>query len=385
MDRQYDCLVVGCGFAGAVAARELAERAGKKVLVIEKRPHIGGGAYDFVNDDTVLVHRYGPHIFHTASGRVFEYLKRFTRFREYSHEVLADVHGRLIPVPFNLNSLEAAFGTQKGDRLKEKLVGAYGMGRRVAISELRGQTDGELRELYEYVYNNIFLYYTQKQWGLSPDEIDPSVTARVPVLIAHDNRYFQDPYQGMPLDGYTRLFENLLRHPNIDLRLNTDSGAVISLLGTQILFDGAPFSGIVVYTGAADEFFGYRFGRLHYRTLDFVFETYDRTWYQQKGTVNYTVDRDYTRITEFKHLTGQQIDGKTTIMKEYPREYTGSADETPYYPVAGEESGRLYEKYKDLAGKIDRFYLLGRLAEYKYYNMDAVVERALSLCDRILG
>ncbi len=384
MNDTFDCLVIGCGFAGSVIARELAERAGKKVLIIERRSHVGGNAYDFFNDDGILVHKYGPHIFHTYSSRVFDYLSRFTEWRDYSHEVLADIHGKLVPVPFNLNSLYLAFEPDKAHRLEEKLISTYGMEQRVTISELRKQTDGELLELANFIYENIFLYYTQKQWGLAPENIDPSVTARVPILISRDNRYFQDKYQGIPANGFTLLFKKLLDHPNIHLKLGTDSGDLFRMTSDGMLFMDKPFKGTVIYTGALDELFDCCFGRLPYRTLDFLSETHDMTWYQPKGTINYTVDQPFTRITEFKHLAGQDIPGKTTIMKEYPRAYTGSKSETPYYAILDPENISLYERYKQLTGAFADFYLLGRLAEYKYYNMDAIIEHALQLADSII-
>jgi len=383
MNGTYDCLVIGCGFAGAAAARELAERTGRKVLIIDKRSHVGGNAYDFLNDDGILVHKYGPHIFHTNNSRVFEFLSRFTKWRDYSHEVLANVYGELLPVPFNLNSLHKVFDKNKAASLEEKLLSVYGADRRVTISELLASHDGEIHELAEYVYRNIFLHYTQKQWGITPEEIDPSVTARVPVLISYDNRYFQDRYQGIPAEGYTPLFERMLDHPGIELRLGVNSSEVLRLDGDKSFLENKPFEGEIIYTGAVDELFGCRYGRLPYRTLDFVFETHDKTFYQPKGTVNYTVDRPYTRITEFKHLTGQEVPGRTTIMKEYPRSYTGSEEETPYYAILNPENSLLYEKYKQLTESFTKLYLLGRLAEYKYYNMDAIVEGALALADAI--
>jgi len=383
MNGTYDCLVVGCGFAGAVAARELAERAGRKVLVIDKRSHVGGNAYDFINNDGILVHQYGPHIFHTNSSRVYEFLSRFTKWRDYSHEVLADVYGTLMPVPFNLNSLHVVFDENRAADLKEKLLSVYGNGRRVTISELLASNDREIHELAEYVHRNIFLYYTQKQWGITPEEIDPSVTARVPVLISYDNRYFQDRYQGMPADGYTPLFEKMLEHPGIDLRLGVDSSAVLRLEADKLLFENEPFQGEVIYTGAVDELFDCCYGRLPYRTLDFLFETHYVELYQPKGTINYTVDRPYTRITEFKHLTGQKVPDRTTIMKEYSRAYTGTKEEIPYYAILNPENLAIYKKYKHLAESYKNLHLLGRLAEYKYYNMDAIVESALALADDI--
>lgn len=384
MDNKYDCLVIGCGFAGSVIARELAERGGKRVLMIEKRGHIGGNAYDCLDDSGILVHKYGPHIFHTYNKRVYDYLSRFTEWRDYSHEVLANIHGEMLPVPFNLKSLHMSFDKEKADRLEDKLKDTFGEGRRVPISELRSQKDEELLELAEYVYNNIFLYYTQKQWGQTPDEIDPSVTARVPILISDDSRYFQDTYQGIPAGGFTPLFEKLLDHPNIEMRLGTEAAGLLKITESGILFEDEPYTGTVVYTGALDELFDCRYGRLPYRTLDFISETHDMTWYQPKGTINYTVDQPFTRITEFKHLTGQKFPGKTTIMKEYSRAYTGSADEIPYYAILNPENLKLYESYKQLTGAFKDFHILGRLAEYKYYNMDAIVERALLLADSIL-
>ena len=385
MDNTYDCLVIGCGFAGAVISRELAERAGKKVLIMERRSHIGGNSYDFFNDDGILIHKYGPHIFHTYSSRVFDYISCFTEWRDYSHEVLADVHGKLMPVPFNLKSLYIAFDKEKASSLEKKLISTYGMNKRLTILELRDQKDSELKEVADFVYNNVFLYYTQKQWGINPDEIDPSVIARVPILISYDDRYFQDTYQGMPSKGYTPLFEKLLDHPNIQLQLNTDATSHLKIVGNKIFFDDKPFLGTVVYTGALDELFNCKFGRLPYRTLDFLFETHDVTLYQPKATINYTVDEPFTRITEFKHLTGQNIQNKTTIMKEYPRAYTGAENEIPYYAILNAENFALYDKYKQLTDVFQNFYLLGRLAEYKYYNMDAIIQRALLLADSIVN
>lgn len=381
----FDCLIVGCGMAGAVVAREFAERADKKVLVLEMRSHIAGNTYDLTDENGIFIHQYGPHIFHTNHQRVFDYLSRFTTWRDYEHEVVGDIYGQLMPVPFNLNSLALAYEPDKVARIEQKLIAAFGMGSKVPILELRRQTDPELEELADYIYRNVFLYYTQKQWGLAPEEIDPSVTERVPVSISYDNRYFQDTYQGIPAEGYTALFTNMLDHPNIELRLNSDARQLLRLESGEVYFDGSPFKGAVIYSGPVDALFGCRFGQLPYRTLDFVFETPPLTWYQPKGTVNYTVDRDYTRITEFKHLTGQDTDGKTTIVKEYPRSYTGAENETPYYPIENAENRALYERYKKLAGEIPQFYLLGRLAEYQYYNMDAIAKKALELADLMVS
>lgn len=384
MDWTYDCVVIGCGLAGSVIARELAERAGMKVLIIERRCHIGGNTYDFLNNDDILVHKYGPHIFHTNKKRVYDYLSRFTEWRDYSHEVLANIHGRLTPVPFNLNSLYMVFDKDKASNLEQKLISVYGMNQRISITKLREQTDIDLLQLAGYVHENIFLHYTLKQWGTTLEAIDSSVTARVPVIISRDNRYFQDTYQGMPANGYTSLFEELLEHPNINLWLDTDTTDLLDISDNKVYFDRTEFNGTVIYTGALDELFGCRFGRLPYRTLDFQFETHNTTWFQPKGTINYTVDEPFTRITEFKHLTGQAVSGKTTILKEYPREYTGAKDETPYYPVLNSNNSELHKRYYNLTKDIPGFHLLGRLAEYKYFNMDEIVEHALNLADNII-
>ena len=384
MNQPYDCLVIGAGPAGAVAARELAERGRLRVLVLERRDHIGGNAYDCLDESGILIHRYGPHIFHTSDQRVYSYLSRFTQWRDYQHRVLANVYGRYMPVPFNLSSLHMAFPGEKGTRLEEKLLSAYGEGARVTILSLREASDPEIREVADYVYEHVFVHYTMKQWGQTPEEIDPNTTARVPVLLSRDDRYFQDPYQGMPLEGYTAMFRRMLDHPGITVELGTDARDRLSLEGGTILLDGAPFSGPVIFTGEVDELFAFRYGRLPYRTLDFVSETLPVDQYQPAATVNYTVDQPYTRITEYKQLTGQVFPGRTSIMKEFSRAYTGAAGEIPYYAVISPENNALYSRYEALAGTFPRLHLLGRLAEYKYYNMDAIVARALALCDRLL-
>ena len=407
--KQYDALVVGAGYAGAVSARRLAEDGGKTVLVLERRDHVGGNAYDCLDEHGVLIHKYGPHIFHTNDKRVFDYLSRFTRWRDYQHRVVANIpdengepHRRLqYPVPFNLTSLETAFGEAEGKRLGGKLIAAYGAEKKVTILELRQNPDPEIAAIADYVYEHVFVRYTMKQWGQTPEEIDPNTTARVPVFLSRDDRYFQDAYQGMPLEGYTPLFEKMLDHPGVTVELGADALKRLELADGAVRLDGEVFDGPVIYTGQADELFGFRFGPLPYRTLDFVFETWqargpDKLWpdpdhplrvppcYQTHGTVNYTVDQDYTRITEFKHLTGQDLFGVTTIMKEYSRAYTGGSGEIPYYAIINPANNALYAQYAGLAAQYPNLHLLGRLAEYKYYNMDAIAARALALTDELL-
>ena len=385
----FDVLTVGAGYAGAVATRALAEQ-GKRVLVLERRPHIGGNAYDRLDDAGVLIHQYGPHIFHTNNREVFDWLSRFTQWRDYQHRVVANIPdekgGRMTyPVPFNLTSLETAFGPEEGRRLGDKLIAAYGAEKKVTILELRQNPDPEIAALADYVYEHVFVHYTMKQWGQKPEDIDPNTTARVPVFLSRDDRYFQDAYQGMPLEGYTPMFEKMLDHPNITVELGADALDRLDLSGDRIKVDGEPFDGPVIYTGQADELFGFKYGPLPYRTLDFRFETLERDDFQNGyGTVNYTVDQDYTRITEFKHLTGQKVPGKTTIVKEYSKAYAGIFGEIPYYAIINPENNALYAQYKALAEGFDNLHLLGRLAEYKYYNMDAIAARALELAKELV-
>lgn len=376
----YDCIIIGSGIAGAAAARILAEEQGRKVLVLEKKHHIGGNCYDGKDEYGILVHWYGPHIFHTGNEEVYEWLSRFTDWYAFGHEVVARVGDKLLPVPFNLNTLKMVYGEEKAAVLEKKLVDTFGFGARVPILKLREQQDEDLRAIADYVYENVFLRYTMKQWGQTPEEIDPAVTGRVPVVISYDNRYFGDKYQGMPRDGFTPMFEKMLDHPNIEVRTNTDAkdALVISEKEGKVLLEGQEFHGTVIYTGPVDELFDCRFGRLPYRTLRFDFEHYDKPDYQGHSVVNYTVSEDYTRITEFKYLTGQKADS-TTIVKEYPFAYTGAEGEIPYYAIMNEENNALYRKYADLAAQIPDFHLLGRLAEYKYYNIDAMAAKAIAL------
>jgi UDP-galactopyranose mutase len=381
----FDAIVVGAGFAGSVIARELAERADKTVALLEQRPHIGGNAYDHLDAAGVLVHAYGPHIFHTQFERVYCYLSRFTKWRDYQHRVLADIHGRHIPVPFNLNSIELSFAPQKAARMTETLIATFGEGRKVPIIELRVQDDPLLVELADYVYRNVFLRYTQKQWGLTPEEVDPSVTARVPVLVGRDDRYFQDAWQGMPLDGYTSLFESLLDHPRITVFTNLDANTVLTFAGepfNEVLLQGRPYQGSVVYTGPLDRLCGNRYGILPYRSLDFVYKTLPQKQVLPCGTVNYTVSEDYTRITEFTWLTGQELD-VTTIMEEYPRAYQALPGQIPYYAIINERNDAHYQRYRSLFAQLEDFHVLGRLAEYRYFNMDQIVIRALELADEL--
>jgi len=395
--QSFDAIVAGAGFAGATIARELAERGQKQVLVIDRREHPGGNAYDHLDSQGVLVHAYGPHIFHTNSERVFDYLSRFTDWNDYQHQVVANIDGQYIPVPFNLNSLAAVFSGQKGADLLRALLDAYPLGTRVGILDLKATPDPLLAELSDYIYSHIFEYYTMKQWGLAPDQIDPSVTARVPVLVDYDNRYFQDTWQGLPRHGYTALFESLLDHPNIELQLGVDACDLLAFSGekdesegrgeqpaySQITVQEKPYKGLVIYTGALDELLDWRFGILPYRSLNFVNRQYDQKHVQPTGTVNFTVSEDYTRTTEYTWMTQQEID-VTTVTEEYPCAFEDPKTQIPYYPVNNDDSQAAYQRYLDLVSGVDNLILLGRLAEYRYYNIDQVVLSALQLADRLL-
>ncbi|MFC5447350.1 UDP-galactopyranose mutase [Paenibacillus aestuarii] len=370
---KVDWVIVGSGFTGATLAEQLASQLNQNVLVIEKRDHIGGNSYDCYDEHGILIHKYGSHTFHTNSSMVWNYLSQFTQWRPYFHEVRVVVDGKKVPVPFNLNSLYALFPQKYAEKLEELLIQHFGFNVKVPILKLRESASGELAFLADYIYQNVFYKYTMKHWQLDPEQLDRSVTARVPVYISRDNRYFQDKYQGLPKHGYTPLFQRMLKHPNIKLLLNTDYRDVID----QIQFKR------MIYTGPIDAYFNYMHGTLPYRTLRFEFDTLDQEFYQEVGTVNYGLEYDYTRVLEQKHLTGQKSP-KTTISYVYPEEYiAGKSD--PYYPIPREENKELYRLYQAEAEKIkDKVLFAGRLADYKYYNMDQAVARALTLFKEIV-
>jgi UDP-galactopyranose mutase len=355
----FDYLIVGAGFAGSVLAERLASQADQKVLILDIRNHIGGNAYDHYNEDGVLVHKYGPHIFHTNSLQVFEYLSQFTEWRPYEHRVKASVDGQLVPIPINLDTVNTLYGLNLTAFELENFFASVAEPKEYIRTSEDVVVSKVGRELYEKFFRN----YTRKQWGIDPSELDKSVTARVPTRTNRDDRYFTDTYQAMPLHGFTRMFERMLTHPNIRIMLNTDY---------QDILDIIPYREMI-YTGPIDLFFNYRYGKLPYRSLEFKHETVNKPVFQPAPVVNYPNEHPYTRITEFKYLTGQEHP-KTSIVYEYPR-----AEGDPYYPVPRSENAEVYKKYKELADALPNVHFVGRLATYKYYNMDQVVAQALTL------
>jgi len=362
----FDYLIVGAGFAGSVLAERLASQSGKRILIIDRRNHIGGNAYDHYNDDGILVHKYGPHIFHTNAERVFEYLSQFTEWRPYEHRVLAQVDGQLVPIPINRTTVNRLYDLELET---EADCEAFFASRAEPIERCRTSEDVVVSKVGRELYEKFFRGYTRKQWGLDPSELDAQVTARVPTRENTDDRYFTDTYQAMPRYGYTRMFERMLSHPNIKIMVNTDYREVKDIIPYREM----------IFTGPIDEYFDYCFGKLPYRSLEFRHVTLDQEKALPVAVVNYPNDHDYTRVTEFKHLTGQEHP-KTGVVYEYPR-----AKGDPYYPIPKPECTALYNKYKALADATPGVHFVGRLATYKYYNMDQVTGQALATFDKLMG
>jgi len=377
-----DVIIVGAGFAGSVLAERFAD-SGKKVHVLEKRNHIGGNMYE-EELEGIRYHKYGPHIFHTNSERVMNYLNHFTDWFFYEHRVIGQIDGKLVPIPFNFKSLELLFPSKEADQIKEKLLNHYEMNSKVSILDLKNSDDPEIQRFGEYVFEKVFLHYTAKQWNTDISNVDTSVINRVPVVIGYDDRYFGDTYQMMPKYGYNDIFKNLLNHDNITVETGVDAKSVLSFQDSKIYYRGEEFDGKVIYTGPLDELFDYTFGPLPYRSLDLSFEYVPMNFYQPSSVVNYPNEEDFTRITEFKYLSQEFSKKGTVILKEYPKTYQ-YLDETsiPYYAIFTKENLELYHSYLEESQKYSNLYLCGRLAEYKYYNMDAVILRALDLFEEI--
>jgi UDP-galactopyranose mutase len=360
----FDYLIVGAGFAGSVLAERLARGSHKKVLILDRRSHVGGNAYDHYDDAGILVHRYGPHIFHTNSREIFDYLSLFTHWRTYEHRVLASVDGLLVPIPINLDTINNLYGLDLNALQVEEFFKSRGEDREVRTSE-----DVVVKKIGRELYEKFFRGYTRKQWGLDPSELDACVTSRVPTRTNRDNRYFTDSYQSMPRFGFTRMFENILDHPNIKILLNADYRDVRKIIPHREM----------IYTGPVDEYFGYCYGKLPYRSLRFKHETHDCERFQPAPVVNYPNDHAFTRVTEMKYLTGQQHP-KTSLIYEFPE-----AEGDPYYPIPRPENADLYKKYQERARETEGVHFVGRLATYKYYNMDQVVGSALTLYAKLAG
>jgi UDP-galactopyranose mutase len=359
----FDFMIVGAGFSGNVLAERLS-RIGKKILLVDKRNHIAGNAYDYYNNDGILIHKYGPHIFHTNSKEVFDYLGMFTEWRPYEHRVLASVDGQLLPIPINLSTINTMYNLN----LNSDELEIFFASKAETVNPVRTSEDVVVNKVGRELYEKFFKGYTRKQWDLDPSQLDASVTSRVPVRINKDDRYFTDTYQAIPAHGYTKMFEKMLHHSKIKVMLNTDYKEIV---------DHIPYIKMI-YTGPVDYYFDYCYGKLPYRSLDFKFETIDKEKFQQTGTINYPNEQSYTRITDFKYLTGQ-IHPKTSIVYEYPK-----ADGDPYYPVPRPENAQLYKKYQQLALSTPNTFFAGRLATYRYYNMDQVVAQSLTLFSKIM-
>src|SRR5882724_11360033 len=358
----FDYLIVGAGYAGSILAERLARGSGKQVLLVDRRRHIGGNAYDHYNEAGILVHKYGPHIFHTNSKDVFDYLSRFTEWRQYQHKVLASVDGQLVPIPINLDTINKLYGLNLNSFQMEEFLAS----RAEPKTEIRTSEDVVVSKVGRELYEKFFRGYTRKQWGLDPSELDASVTARVPTRTNRDDRYFTDTYQAMPKHGFTRMFANMLDHPNIKILLNTDYREVKDIIPYREL----------IYTGPVDEYFEFQFGKLPYRCLEFKHETLNHPQHQPVAVVNYPNENSFTRITEFKHLTGQEHP-KTSIVYEFPK-----AEGDPYYPIPRPENAEIYKQYQQLAEQAG-VHFVGRLATYKYYNMDQVVAQALTVYSKL--
>lgn len=361
-------LVVGAGFSGAVIANLIATRLNEHVLVIDRRSHIAGNSYDYKDSNGITVHKYGSHIFHTSDKNVWEFVNQFAKFNNYEHKVKVFIDGKYTTIPFNLNSLYDVFEFERAKKLEEKLCSGYKYGEKIPILEFKNLQDEDLKQLAEYIYKKIFLYYTSKQWGVKPEEIENSVTARVPVFISKDERYFQDEFQGIPIGGYSKLIEKILSHKNITLKLNTD----FSFYGN----DSENISNIF-YSGSIDEFFNYKYGVLPYRSVNFELETVEKEYYQDNAVINYPCSEDYTRIHEYKYYLNDKSPN-TVIAKEYSTNFELGKNER-FYPIPNEQNKRLYDKYIEESKQYKNLYFIGRLGKYKYFNMDETISDTIKL------
>ena len=364
-------LIVGAGVSGAVMAHKIATVLDEEVLVIDSKPHIAGNCYDYWDKNGICVHQYGTHIFHTNLKNVWDFVSSFTQWYPYMHKVKGYIDGQEVPIPFNLNSIRMIFPSIVADRLEQKLIEKFGFNVKVPILQLRGAGDPDLAFLADYVYEKVFLHYTLKQWGMKPEDLDPAVTGRVPVYVSRDDRYFQDTYQGIPLNGYTKLIEKMLDHPKIRVELNTPFEKVDGKVPYDRLF----------YTGPIDEFFKFELGELPYRSLKFDFVEFEKTYFQSNSVINYPNNYDFTRIGEYKYFLDNRSD-RTVVSFEYPQTFKRGENDR-YYPIVRDENLALYDRYLESAKAHPNVYFLGRLGDYKYYDMDKAVARALELFEQI--
>lgn len=378
----YDVIVVGCGLSGAVIARQYAEKK-KKVLIWDRRKHIGGNMYDYVNEHGILVHMYGPHTFHTKKKQLFEYVSKFAEWEKYNLTCGAQINGKYTPTPFNFQTIDDFYDEKKANMIKTAIKQEYPDRKFATVLELLNHKNNLIREYAQFLFKNDYSLYTAKQWGVSPEEIDPSVLKRVPIRFNYDVGYFDDEYQYMPTNSYVNFFNNILNHSNITVELGVEALDRIHLDedNKEIVIDNNRFDGILVYTGAIDELFKNKYGKLPYRSLEFKWVTEEKKSFQQAPVVAYPQEKDFTRITEYTKLPVQNVGEKTTYAIEYSIPYKYNKRNEPYYPVLTEESANIYQQYKEEATKYKKMILSGRLADFKYYNMDQALERALSQCE----
>lgn len=381
----YDAIVVGCGLSGAVVARYLAEEKNKKVLIIDRRSHIGGNMYDYKDEHGILVHKYGPHTFHTKEKKLYDYMCRYAEWEEYHLTCGAVINGKYTPTPFNFQTIDDFFEKEKANAIKCAIKESYPNSEFATVLELLQHENDLIREYANFLFDNDYSLYTAKQWGVSPKEIDPSVLKRVPIRFSYEEGYFDDTYQVMPETSFTNFFENILNHPNITVCLNTEAKTVILLerKTKRIRYNGCEFGGRVIYTGPIDELFDYEYGELPYRSLRFEWRSENTDSFQEAPVVAYPQEDEFTRITEYTKLPVQDTNGWTTYAIEYSLPYKKGIKAEPYYPVLTEESQEIYQKYLKESKAYDNLLLCGRLADFKYYNMDQALECAIHVCDMV--